>query len=251
MTSLQGITVAIALSGIKYFNSIVLGPALVNKLANMTPLVEVIHTGEITYQEYIPPHGSGKGAYPGQAWIGTNDAAITLSSGQLHSFSPQIQSISQGEDGQFVLTIVAQSFSASFTWNEQYNWIAQGFWSHPYNTTFQNYTIGFGSLTIIMTVAFKYANDSWALDLVSVSTTPTDVNPNIPSNSVLQYSQGTCGSTVTDASKSAVDNINFSGAIMEAVSQKFASIPATGRITADISFQFEEGPDGLTFPGSA
>ena len=48
MASLQGITVAIALSGIKYFNSIVLGPAMVNKLANMTPLVEVIHTGEIT-----------------------------------------------------------------------------------------------------------------------------------------------------------------------------------------------------------
>ena len=106
MTSLQGITVAIALSGIKYFNSIVLGPALVNKLANMTPLVEVIHTGEITYQEYIPPHGSGTGTNPGQPWIGTYDAAITLSSGQLHSFNPQIQSISQGEDGEFVLTIV-------------------------------------------------------------------------------------------------------------------------------------------------
>ena len=79
-----------------------------------------------------------------------------------------------------------------------------------------------------MTVAFKYANDSWALDLVSVSTTPTDVNPNIPSNSVLQYSQGTCGSTVTDASKSAVDNINFSGAILEAVSQKFGPFRQRG-----------------------
>jgi hypothetical protein len=29
----------------------------------------------------------------------------------------------------------------------------------------------------------------------------------------------------------------------------FSSIPATGQITSDISFQFEEGPGGLTFPG--
>ena len=98
----------------------------------------------------------------------------------------------------------------------------------------------------------NYANDSWRLDLVSVTATPTGVVPNIPSKSVVQYSDdGWCGTTVTDASKNAVDNINFSGAILEALSQLFGSIPATGRITADISFQFEEGPDGLTFPGSA
>jgi hypothetical protein len=118
----------------------------------------------------------------------------------------------------------------------------------PQNNTFP-YTISFSSLAIVIIVSFKYANDSWTLEVVSVVATPQGINPNIPGSSILQYTSS-CGN-LPDAIKNSVDNIDFAGTITSAVDKQFSSIPATGQITPDISFQFEEGPGGLTFPGNA
>lgn len=242
MSDLQGITVAIAPSGIQYFNSIILSPTLVTKLANLSPAEQKINIGPIDY--YVTEFGTSY-------YAPIENVLITLSGGQLHTFNPAIQPLMQQVNGQFSLTMVANNFSAAFTWNEQYVLpisLSQG---QQHNDNFQNYTIGFGSLKVVIIFDFNYANDAWSLEIATINTTPAQITPNVPSKSILTKTGSGCGNSVSDACKNAVDNIDFSSAVKAAIGSQFASIPATGRITGDISFLFEEGPNGLTFPGDA
>ncbi|MCU1266502.1 MAG: hypothetical protein JWM21_2820 [Acidobacteria bacterium] len=243
--SLQGITVAISPSGIQYFTNVLLVNEIVAALQKVRPASKTIYAGDITISV-------GKG---GSTWAG--NVVIALSSGSMSSFTPTFQSLTQGDNGQFTLTLLATNFQATFNWNEQYD----NYESHPNGGTRMTghsndnypYSVGFSQMTITVVFRFVFSNNDWAFNFISAAVHTTGVSPNIPSNSIvgLEEYAGCFSSQVSAATKQAVDTIDFSAPITALIKPLFASIPASGHLTPDIAFQFPVGPSGLTFPGNS
>jgi LBP / BPI / CETP family, C-terminal domain len=249
MSNLQGITVAIAPSGIQYFALQVLLPPVEQKLASFTPTMPPMPFDPISMS--FGPFAGG---------VTYSNILVTMSSGKLAGFDMNFGGLTQDDNGKFdlVLNTAGKPFTVSFNWNEQYYkclWDLSptrcGGDSGNHNDNFP-YSILFGDLEVTIVSQFEYKNDSWQVSIVSVTPVPGTVTPNIPGNSVLNNQvQGSCGTTISDATTQAVDTLDFGGAMTSVLSNVFATIPATGQIMQDISFQFEEGPSGLTFPGNA
>ena len=109
MTVIQGITVAIATSGIGYFTRTLLAPEVSTALGALVPPArKTINAGDINL--------SG-----GSVTRTARGVVVTLSGGQLSGFVPSFSSVSQGADGEFTLVMTSPAFSCSFTWDEQYN----------------------------------------------------------------------------------------------------------------------------------
>lgn len=240
MTDLQGLTAAIAPSGISYFTQTLLAPALTSALGGLTPPSKAITAPDI--QLWASQYG----------YSYADGITITLSSGHLSGFAPTFSMVTQGSGGQFTLVLTAPAFSCSFNWNEQYTEVISSMFTtdkRAINETYP-YTVGFSGMTIAIVFQFEYVAGEWSFTFISATPTPGTVTPNIPSQSVVNYEeQGCFTSSVSDATKSAVDTIDFGSAVTAVVKPLFSQIPSTGQITSDISFQFEEGPSGLTFPG--
>lgn len=241
--SLQGITVAISPSGIKYFTSLFLTNAIQHAVDGLTPPSKTIPVGDILF-------ASGK--------YGTSsdvDIKINLSSGSLSGFSPDYLSQTQGDNGAFSLVLKAGNFKANYKWNETYHmehcYIVCSNMGNVNNT--YNYSVGFSSLTLIVDFKFAFANNKWGFNFVSVSDTAAGISPNIPKNSVVngQESAGCFQTKVSDATKDAVQSIDFNTSIQKIIPPLFKSIPSSGNLTPDIVFEFPLGPSGLTFPKNA
>lgn len=242
MTDVQGLTAAISPTGIAYFTQTLLAPALTAALAGLTPPAKTISVPDIQLWASRAGFGEAQGI------------TITLSSGQLGGFSPQFTSVTQGQGGQFTLLMTAPPFSCAFNWNEQYDYVISRLFNStttPVNNTYP-YTVGFTGMTIAVVFTFEYVDGEWAFTFVSATPTPGTAAPNIPSASVVNAEEVGCfTANVSDATKTALDTIDFGSAAAAIVKPLFSQIPSTGRITQDITFQFEEGPAGLTFPGDA
>ena len=197
---------------------------------------------------------------PGSNYNGSEafDVVVTLTSGILTDFELTLVSVTQDNSGTGLFTLVLNNagkpFSESFNWNEQYLWSRLSSAARArailgpidYNWP---YTITFSELTLTIVAQFEYKNDAWQVSVISVTPTPGTVSPNIPGKSMVNYQEhGACGNSVSDATQKSVDTLDFAGAIKAVLGPVLSSIPATGQITSDISFQFEEGPAGLTFP---
>ncbi|MCU1266500.1 MAG: hypothetical protein JWM21_2818 [Acidobacteria bacterium] len=242
--SLQGITVAISPSGLQYFTNVLLVNEIVQAVQKISPPNNVIDVGDILIT-------STKG---GSTWA--NNIVIALSSGSLSSFTPTFQSLTQGDSGQFTLTLLANNFQAKFNWNETYDNVdcnAAGCNSTGYANNNYPYSVGFSQMTITVVFEFVFNNNDWQFNFISSAVATTGVSPNIPSNSIvnLQDSSGCFSTQVSNATKAAVDTIDFSTAIQALIKPLFQSIPSSGNITPNIVFQFPVGPSGLTFPGNS
>jgi len=242
VTDVQGLTIAISPSGVAYFTQTLLAPALTTALSALVPPSKTITAPDL--QLWSTKYGSAE----------AQGISITLSSGQLSGFTPVFSTVTQNPGGQFTLTMTAPAFSCSFNWNEQYTDIENrmfGSTSTPVNNNY-GYTVGFAGMTITIVFAFEYVDSAWSFTFVSATPTPGAVVPNIPAASVVNTEEVGCFTeNVSDATKSAVDTIDFASAVAAVVKPLFAQIPSTGQITTDISFQFQEGPAGLTFPSDA
>lgn len=242
--SLQGITVAISPSGASYFADILLANQIASRLKNISVPSKTISVGDITLS-------SSKGG----STI-AHDIKINLQSGSLSGFDPTFTSLTQGDGGQFTMILTAKNFVVNYKWNETYDEqlcsiIGCHTFQHENNT--YDYSVGIGAMTITIVFKFEYANSAWALTLVSATPDSSNLTPNIPSDSIVNSEEyaGCFKTSVSDTTKSAVDTIDFSGAINTAVTPAFGSIPSTGQLTSDISFNFPMGPSGLTFPNNS
>lgn len=242
MSDVQGLTTAISPSGVTYFTQTLLAPTLTTALGTLAPPSKSITAPDI--QLWAAKYSSAE----------AQGITITLSSGTLSGFSPVFSSVTQNAGGNFTLVMSAPAFSCSFNWNEQYTEVDNQMFNTTRTAKNNNYpyAVAFSGMTIAITFAFEYVADAWSFTFVSATPTPGTVYPNIPSASVVNHEEPGCfTSSVSDATKAAVDTIDFGSAVTAVVKPLFSQIPSTGRITSDITFQFQEGPAGLTFPGNA
>lgn len=242
MSDVQGLTTAISPSGVAYFTQTLLAPALTTALGALTPPSKTITAPNI--QLWSTKYSSAE----------ADGISITLSSGQLGGFTPAFSTVTQNAGGTFTLVMSAPAFSCSFNWNEQYTEVENRMFNTtrtPVNNNYA-YTVGFSGMTIAIAFAFEYVGTAWSFTFLSATPTPGTVNPNIPTASVVNNEETGCFTmNISDATKAAVDTIDFGSAVTAVVKPLFSQIPSTGQITSDITFQFAEGPAGLTFPGDA
>ncbi|MCU1266501.1 MAG: hypothetical protein JWM21_2819 [Acidobacteria bacterium] len=244
--SLQGITVAISPSGIQYFTNVLLVNEIVQALQKVSPPNNSINAGDINLSS----------SKAGSSWA--NNIVIALSSGSMSSFSPTFQSITQGDNGEFTLTLLANNFQAKFNWNEQYDDVfcsIIGCHTMDHQNNNYPYSVGFSQMTITVVFEFFFSprTNQWVFQFNSSTVTTSGVSPNIPSNSIVNSEEyaGCFSTQVSGATKAAVDTIDFSTPIQALIQPLFQSISASGNLTPNIAFDFSQGPSGLTFPGNS
>jgi hypothetical protein len=241
--SLQGMTVAISPSGIQYFTNVLLVNEIVQALQKASPANNTIDVGDILLS-------ATKG---GSSWA--KNIVIGLSGASMSSFTPTFQSLVQGDNGQFTLTLLASNFQVKYQWHETYdldfcNILGCSTLNHENNT--YDYSVGFSQMTITVVFQFVFSKNVWQFNFIRAAVTTTGVSPNIPSGSIVnsQENSGCFSTQVSNATKTAVDTIDLSTPIQALLKPLFQSIPASGNLTPNIAFQFPVGPSGLTFPGN-
>lgn len=261
--SLQGIAVSISPSGIQYFTNVLLASELSKALQGLQ-----VPDRTINIAGGLPYYSNGK-LLAGAAWPPptfenyAGPVTISLTGGSLTGFNPAFggSGVSQGDNGEFTFQLVAQNFSANYHWHEQYeeyqcssytgydppNCADLGSRSNDFN-----YSIAFQQMTITIVFQFEFADNEWQFKFIRSSPEVTGINPNIPPGSIVTHARDGCSSPhVTDATKSAVEAIDFGPPISALLGPLFGSIPASGHLTPNIIFDLGIGPSGLTFPGNA
>jgi hypothetical protein len=241
---MQALTVAIGPAGIDYFAQRLVAVDLVQTLAQLKP-----PNNDIT----VPDFSVVGFGYSSRF----SRIKIQLRNGSLVGYTPRYGSISQIAGGKFPMKLSAQNFSVNYDWHENY---------HEYTcytgTRFPSchsrdpqgnykYSPAIGLLTTDVTLGFVFNPTTRTYDIKSEGATgkSSNVTPNIPAGSVVQNEdQGCFTSKVSDATAQAVSTIDFGGAISQLIPPLLRSIPASGKLTPDIHYEFALGDSGLTFP---
>ena len=178
----------------------------------------------------------------------------------MSGFNPVFQSISQGPNGSFTLTLGAGAFHATYNWEETYSWTAcynipmgGSYCDPPVNKDAKfDYAPGFGGLSVTVPLQFTYNSGAWSINIGTSTGTSYNPSANIPSKSILQDQDVGCfTSHVDDATASAVAEIDFQTLIQQVLPPLIESIPASGHLTPDIVYTFGLGDFGLAFPNNA
>jgi hypothetical protein len=238
----QAITVAIGPVGITYFGQTMLGSNLVTALGRLAPPNRSIDAPDIKTR--------------GPKW--TRDCTkirIDLSGGGMSGFTPTYGGITQRDKGQFQVALSAGGFDATYSWNETWH---ERFCSVRCAGSDRKggpfaYSPHFGGLAVQVLLDFKYdqPTNAYDVDVLGTTATPSAVSANVPAASVIQGEEQQCFSShVSDATAGAVAGIDFGRPIAGLLGPLFKSIPASGHVTPDITYDFAVGPSGLTFPGN-
>jgi hypothetical protein len=244
---MQAVTIAIGPAGVSAFAKQMMAGPMVTTLSKLAPpdrglgLPTIQHRGDVV-----------------ETWT---NIWISIAGGSLSGFTPAYGNAVQSPDGQFVLSFTAPAFSAHYNWDERfhYEWCSPDNWGRPHCTTNEDRSNHFsygptvGSLAATVTLKFAYDKPSNTYDLTVVGTsgTPSNVATNIPGSSVVQQEVGGCGDHVSAATRDALNNIPFGPAIAGVFQPLLKTIPASGKLTSDITYDFAVGDSGLTFPGDA
>ncbi|MEM7052792.1 MAG: hypothetical protein AAF604_24215 [Acidobacteriota bacterium] len=238
--TLQGLTVALSESGIDAFAKDLVADQIAGQLAKLTP-----PNNSFPVKDFGVPDGDGSDNY--------EDIKITLSGGSLSGFDPVYQSISQGSDGAFSLTMKASDFKVEYNWNEKYKEYICTTICFPAESHDKNYhyEVSFDSLVITVGLQLSYSSGTWDLKVSGVTSQPSAPKASIPHDSILnnQEVSGCFQTRISKQTKNAVSTIDFQTPIKALVGNLGVQIPSTGKLTQDITFDFGTGPSGLSFPG--
>lgn len=239
---MQALTVAISPSGCQFLAQQFIVGQLQNALKDVVPPDGSFNVPDITL--YVAPRTG--------AMTVAENIVIALSGGSLSNFNPAFSSISQGANGLFTIGLVASNVTVNYSWNEQYDTYLISFGSHNEGHTNNTwgYSMGIGSMSISVPITLTQQADTYTLTVGTVSVNPTNLSPNIPSDSIVQQ-PGPCFTTQVDnTTVQALENIDFQTPIQNLLSNLFGTIPASGTLTPNIVFDFNEGDTPLAFPGN-
>lgn len=238
---MQALTVAISSSGIQYLGQQLLVGQMVKALSSLVPPNTSVSVPDIT----LSTSSSG-------AMTVAEHIVISLSGGSLSNFVPKFQSITQGANGLFTIVLVASSVTVNYSWNEQYDTYFIYFTSHNMGHTNQTwgYSMGVDVFTITVPITLAQQANTYTLTVGAVTATPTGLHPNIPSNSIVQQPGPCFTTTVDNTTVSALENIDFQTPVQNLLKNLFGTIPASGKLTPDIVFNFNEGDTALAFPSN-
>ena len=238
---MQALTIAISPSGVQFLAQQFIVPQLQNALKSLVPPSTSINVANITL------YASSSGA----TTVAEN-IVIALSGGSLSNFNPTFSSITQGANGNFTIVLVASGVTVNYSWNEQYDTYLIYFTTtdegHTNNTW--AYSMGIGSMTISVPITLAQQAETYTLTVGTVSVNPSGLSPNIPKNSIVQQ-PGPCFTTSVDSTTvQALEGIDFQTPVQNLLSNLFGTIPASGMLTSDIVFYFNEGDTPLAFPSN-
>jgi hypothetical protein len=242
---MQALTIAIGPAGIEFFIQRLVTVDLLAKLGTLTP----------PDKDLTIPDFSFRGAH---TKVNYSNIKITLRTGTFTGFSPAYKGpIVQQASGKFVLSLTATQFASNYKWHEsyhEYNCTSAGdgqYCTHSDPQDNFDYRPTIGLLATDVTLGFEFNQTTKAYDIKVVSSvaTSTNVNANIPGRSVVQNQDHSCFSAqVTETTAKAISAIDFSKAITDLIPPLFKSIPASGKLTEQISYDFGIGRSGLQFP---
>ncbi|MGW8970065.1 hypothetical protein [Streptomyces platensis] len=242
---MQTLTVAIGPAGIDFFTQHYVKDVLANDLKDMA----------------FPDHdvsdiASFDIANSGALVISCEKLDVKLTDGKLEGFEPVYQGVKQQVNGTFTLTYDAEGFSVPYKWTE--TWTKDTFTArtgHDYQPqgpdTF-DYHPSIGKLDTSVTVSFTYnaGRNTYDITYQNSTATPSDSKTAPPGDSVIQHEKEFWGGEHlnTDA-VAAIGGVEFAKPVENAINPMLASIPASGKLTDDITFDFAIGDSQLTFPG--
>jgi hypothetical protein len=246
---MQAITVAIGPAGIFTFAQKLLSGQMVTTLASgMAPpdtgfsVPDIQHRGDVV-----------------ETWY---QIGVSLTSGKTTGFAPAYSSVAQRSEGQFVMTFTAPAFGVNYAWSEhyKYEWCSPDNWGRNHCQPVEDKQASFGygpavgGLTATVTLGFVYDTPSNSYDFRVLGTTaqPSNVVANIPGGSIVQQEDPGCFSShVSDATANAISSIPFGDMIGKVFPPLLKSIPASGKLTPDITYDFAVGDSAMSFPGDA
>jgi hypothetical protein len=248
---MQGIGVAISPTGLDSLFTNLIGPQIVSLLSS-----------GLTVPDYTmpPPTPSWTEHGPSGQTESYGDYALNLTDGAFRTFNPTYSGYTQSGD-QFVVTLSAPNTVITYTWAETY----QRSYFPPPTTTNESFTTSpsdpyvqsFSEFDISVTLALTATGSTYAISYVTSNVTPTYESVSIPSGSILnQDTSGGCmgfGGTVSAATVSQLEAIDFGPNVATAVESICDTIPETGTLTASgtqIVFDFSPSSSGFTFPGA-
>jgi hypothetical protein len=239
---MQALTVAISSSGVQYLSQKLIVGGLIKALSGLKPPDRRLPVPDIT----LSTSSTG-------AMTVAENIVISLSGGSLSNFVPTFQSITQGASGQFTIVLVASGVTVNYAWNEQYDTYYIYLWiNNNQGHTNQNY--GYSMLvdlfTISIPITLSQQATTYKVTVGTVSATPTGLHPNIPGNSIVQQPGGCFTTTVDSTTVQALENIDFQTPIQNLLQNLFGTIPASGKLTPNILFSFNQGDTPLAFPSN-
>jgi hypothetical protein len=249
---MQALTIAISPSGLQNLGPKLIGSQLANALSGLRPPSfnnNPPNNGPISIPDiiYTPPGGP-----PPPASTTYNNITISLSNGFLSNMSATVQSLTQGANGQFTFVLVASNFTVSYDWNEQFD-EQLGFAppSHKNFTWYNSQVMSVGTLTVTVPLTLAQQGNSYTLTFGSITTTTSGLNPTAPANSVVWVSTSPCDfvPTLDTAVSTALREIDFTTPVQNVLLGLFGTLPASGQLTSDIVFNFNQGDTPLAFPG--
>jgi hypothetical protein len=241
---MQALTLAIGQAGIQYFAQELVVEELVKSLSGLKP-----PDRQISVPDFSINGVGGESDY--------SNVKINLTKGSTSGFQPRYQSITQRKDGQFQLSFSADHFTANYAWDETYHQYGcimvngKPYCSGGDHQKSLSYSPGAGSLATTLTLGFTYDQpiQSYDIKVLGSSGKASNMTPNIPGNSVLQYENLGCFSShVSAATAESVAAIDFNQSLAQILSPLLRSIPASGQLTPDIHYEFAPGDNGITFP---
>ncbi len=243
---MQAITIAIGKAGIDFFVQNFLVTKLTTLLKELTP----------PNKQLTVPDFTGEGASKYQ------NIVVNLTQGSLPGFNPIFQSVTQGANGNFSLTMVTTVFFAEYSWNEQYVYT----FCYPYFGAIQcdepkneNHTYTYQQLIVQLSTVtdirftFNSTNNVWQITVQKCQGTATPGNASIPKDSILNKQDTTkCGlsSHVDDATAQGLANIDFATPINTLIHDILATIPGSGNIGNGILYDFSLNGSNLVFPNN-
>jgi hypothetical protein len=239
---MQALTLAVSPSGIQYFAQQLLVSQMQKALSSLAPPTTTIN----------PPNVDLGTTSLGSTIVAEN-IAITLSNGSLTNFNPQLDSITQGVNGQFTIVLVASGLTVNYQWNEQYEtywvldvWGDQSDKGHTNNTW--PYSMGIDTFTITIPITLSQQTGSYTITVGQVTLTPSGFNPQIPPHSIVEYTYSCFTKTIDNTTQAGLENLNFRPQIQNLLQGLFGTIPASGQLTPNIVFNYNEGDTPLVFP---
>jgi LBP / BPI / CETP family, C-terminal domain len=228
---MQALTIAISPAGVQYFVQQLVVERLLNALSALKPPDKTVSVPPITL--------IGRSVH--QEWY---NISITLSGGSLPNFHPVFGGMTQA-GSLFTITLSASDLTVDYSWNEQCD-RSVSFQPPVHVNNTWDYTTSIQSLVVSVPITLAQQADSYSFTVGNVTATPTGLNPNIPGDSIVHPS---CfGPTVNDATTQALESIDFQSPIQNLLQNVFGTIPASGRLTPDIVFGFNQGDSALAFP---